>query len=101
VRRARSRRRLLQDDGEPRAPRRHAAVRPCDAARRAGGPPSQLDAAALAAGASFTFAPDHGTLDILGDPARAPGHAALRREATVVELATMSIRTASLDHLTA
>ena len=63
------------------------------------GLPFQLDAETLARGANFTFSTDHGAFDILGDPAGAPGYEELHREATIVEIAGLPLRVASLDHL--
>src|SRR5206468_881849 len=50
-------------------------------ARLRGAPPDvpfQLDARTLRAGANFTFVTDHGSVDILGDPAGAPRYDRLR-----------------------
>jgi hypothetical protein len=63
------------------------------------GIPFQLDAETRAASANLTFSTDHGPLDILGDPAGAPEYGRLREEATLVQVAGLAIRVASLDHL--
>lgn len=80
-----------------------AALREMDARLR-GAPedvPFLLDARALAAGANFTFATDHGSVDILSDPAGAPPYQRLREDAITIEVAGRRVLVASLDHLIA
>ncbi len=62
--------------------------------------PFQLDAATLKAGDTFTFATEHGDLDVLGTPSGTEGFEDLDRSATVVELGDgLSVRVASIDDL--
>lgn len=63
--------------------------------------PFQADAAALEAGANFTFDSPFGMFDILGDVAGIHGYEELRAEARTEEVMGFSVRVASLDHLIA
>ena len=73
-------------------------------ARLRGAPPDvpfQLDARTLRAGANFTFVTDHGSVDILGDPAGAPRYDRLRADSVVQVVDGRAIRFSSIDHLIA
>ena len=62
--------------------------------------PFQLDAATLKAGDTFTFATEHGDLDVLATPRGTEGFEDLDRSATFVELSDgLSVRVASIDDL--
>ena len=62
--------------------------------------PFRLDAATLKAGDTFTFATEHGDLDVLGTPSGTEGFEDLDRSATVVEVSDgLSVRVASIDDL--
>lgn len=62
--------------------------------------PFRLDAATLQAGDTFTFATEHGDLDVLGTPSGTEGFEDLDRSATVVELGDgLSVHVASIDDL--
>ncbi len=63
--------------------------------------PFLLDAATLKAGSHFTFATDHGGLDILSDPQGVPRYAQLKADAEAFEVRGLTVRVASLDHLIA
>jgi hypothetical protein len=80
-----------------------AALRELDATLR-GAPddlPFQLDAKTLSAGANFTFSTKHGSLDILGDPAGAPGFETLRAASEAHDVGGVTIAVTSIDHLIA
>ena len=62
--------------------------------------PFRLDAATLKAGDTFTFATEHGDLDVLGTPSGTEGFDDLDRSATAVELgAGFAVHVASIDDL--
>ena len=64
--------------------------------------PFRLNARTLKAGAHFTFATHHGSLDILSDPDGAPSYAKLKAAAgKPAEIEGELIFVASLDHLIA
>jgi hypothetical protein len=95
---------VAYDRSEANLERLAEALRALEATLRGAPPglPFVLDAKTLAAGANFTFDTRFGPLDILSDPAGAPGYAKLREEAGEELLVEgISIRVASLDHLIA
>lgn len=61
--------------------------------------PFQLDASALAAGQSFTFATNAGNLDVLSAPAGVQSFEELDRTAEAVDLDGLTVRVASVDDL--
>ena len=61
--------------------------------------PFRLDAKTLAAGDSFTFTTDVGSLDVLGTPSGTSGYEELVASATVVEVGDQPVRVASIDAL--
>jgi hypothetical protein len=63
--------------------------------------PFKLDAETLEAGARFTFATRHGSLDILADPDGAPPYPELKRRGITIDIGGRAITVASLDHLIA
>lgn len=63
--------------------------------------PFRLDARTLKAGANFTFDTDHGSLDMLGDPAGAPSYERLHGDSVARDIEGRTVRFASLDHLIA
>jgi hypothetical protein len=63
--------------------------------------PFQLDADSLQEGGNFTFATSLGPIDILAYPAGAPPYDVLRAAADVADVAGLTVRFASLEHLIA
>jgi hypothetical protein len=61
--------------------------------------PFQMDAKSLAAGDSFTFATDFGSLDCLGTPAGTEGFASLKLNALDIDVGGFNVLVASLDDL--
>ncbi len=65
------------------------------------GLPFQLDAKTIENGSHFTFATDHGSFDLLSDPAGAPRYDTLKAAATKGDVRGRTVLFASLDHLIA
>jgi hypothetical protein len=65
------------------------------------GLPFQLDALTLANGANFTFATEHGDLDVLADIAGIKSYDALRSRAESMRIAGFDVLVASIDDLIA
>lgn len=63
--------------------------------------PFQLDARTFEKGANFTFTTPYGDLDVLADVGGVSSYEQLREAAEEQELAGVSIRVASIDHLIA
>lgn len=59
------------------------------------------DARALRRASTLTLTTRAGDLDLLAEPAGAPGYAALRRRALVIDLEGLAVRVASLEDLIA
>src|SRR4051794_9861689 len=94
---------VAYDRGSDNLERLAAALRELDAKLRGapGDLPFQLDARTLANGANFTFETPFGPLDILAEPAGAPRYPELRSAGQDVEIETIVVRVASIDHLIA
>jgi hypothetical protein len=65
------------------------------------GLPFQLDAKTIENGSHFTFATEHGSFDLLSDPAGAPRYPVLKAAATKGDVRGRTVLFASLDHLIA
>jgi hypothetical protein len=61
--------------------------------------PFRPDPETLAAGLNFTFDTPSGPLDAFGEPTGAPPYAELEAAATEVDVAGVTVRIASLEHL--
>jgi hypothetical protein len=65
------------------------------------GVPFQVDAKTIENGSHFTFSTEHGSFDLLSDPAGAPPYATLEAAAIKGEVRGKAVLFASLDHLIA
>lgn len=63
--------------------------------------PFLLDARTLKAGANFTFDTPYGSFDIFGDIVGGPSYERLRGDSVQGEIAGVTVRVASIDHLIA